>query len=282
MEPKPDTRWEQSLEQLARRMEYPATPDLGRRATNGRSRPETGRRRWLADDPSGRSPWSMVRRPALALLLLGLVLALALLAAPPTRAALLALFARVGAIEIFVDDSAPEPVVTLAPPATAPAAHPAAGPSPTGVIHSLALIEPGEPVTLEDAAGRVRFTPQLPAVFGEPDEILLHRGVDLPAVTLVWRDGATPLSLTEIGIGEFARKFIFEQAIDETTVNGVPAYWLPGPHSLQLLEPWTADALPITSNVLIWTQDGITYRLEGDLALDEARAIAESVAAERE
>ena len=123
----------------------------------------------------------------------------------------------------------------------------------------------------------MRFTPQLPAVLGEPDDILLHRGVDLPAVTLVWRDGATPLSLTEIGIGEFARKFIFEQAIDETTVNGVPAYWLPGPHSLQLLEPWTADALPITSNVLIWTQDGITYRLEGDLALDEARAIAESI-----
>jgi len=36
-------------------------------------------------------------------------------------------------------------------------------------------------------------------------------------------------------------------------------------------------SMPVTSPVLIWQQDGITYRLEGDLTLDEARRIAESL-----
>jgi hypothetical protein len=238
----------------------------------------------------------VIRRPALVLLLLAVAVLVAALAAPPTRAALLALFARVGAIEIFVDDTAPLPVETAVPVETAgppPTALPAtitgtdaplgfatplAEPPPRPVVHSLSLLDLGEPVTPAEAARRVGFVPQLPTSLPQPDAFYLHRGVDLPAVTLVWRDGATTLSLTEIGILEFARKLVHEQGIQETTVRDAPAFWLPGPHSLELLGPWQNGQLLIASNVLIWTQDGITYRLEGSLSLDEARGIAESVA----
>ena len=228
MEQTHDTRWERSLEQVARRFDYPPTPPL---ADAVRRRPTTDGRPPTADTPSGDGrPSAVGRRLAWALLLVAF--AAALLAAPRTRAVVLAFFARVGAIEIFVDE----------------------------------------------AARRLGFAPRRPAALGEPDEVYLHRDVDLPAVTLVWRgpDGA-PLSLTQIGVAEFARKIIGEGSIEETTVNGATAIWLPGPHTLLLFGDWQPNAIPITSNVLIWTGDGFTFRLEGDVTLEEAVAVAESV-----
>lgn len=269
MEQTHDTRWEQSLEQVARRFDYPPTPPLaavGRRLSGAPRRSATATRR-LA--------WGLV----------GLALvALALLAAPPTRAAILAFFARVGAIEIFLDETAPTAVPPTAVPSTpAPplTALPVTASAPTGagtVSHSLSLLDLGQPTTLAEAGQRAGFTPHLPTALDEPDEVYHHR-VDLPALTYVWRgpDGA-PLSLTQIGVAEFARKLIADGHIEDTTVNGAPAVWLSGPHTLQLLGDRPPGALLITSNVLIWTQDGFTYRLEGDLTLEEAMAIAASVA----
>jgi len=283
MELTPDPRWEQSLEQVARRFEYPPTPDLttavltravdrqpaaGRRPPLERSRP-AGR---------GRVGW------ALALLLLA---ALALLAAPPARAALLALFARVGAIRIFVDDTGPQPPATVAPPpaalppspggAAGSQASPRATPSPTPVPHALLLLDLGPPLTTDEAARQAGFALRVPTALGAPDEVYVHP-VDLPAVTLVWREEPKLLTLTEIGVGEFANKIVYQGGVEATTVNGRPAYWLPGPHVMQLLDGWATGGPLIASNVLIWARDGITYRLEGELTLDEAVVIAESLA----
>ena len=270
MEQTHDSRWERSLEQVARRFDYPPTPAIADnlRWPTADGRPPT------ADSPSGGGRRSAVgRRLAWALLLVAF--AAALLAAPPTRAAILAFFARVGAIEIFVDETAP----TAAPftPAPTPTALPATVTGAGEVNHSLSLLDLGQPTTLEEAGQRVGFTPRLPAALGEPDEVYYHR-VDLPAVTFVWRgpDGA-PLSLTQIGVAEFARKLVGEGNVEDTTVNDAPAVWLTGPHGLQLLGDRPPGALLITSNVLIWVQDGFTYRLEGDLTLEKAVAIAESV-----
>lgn len=284
MELTPDSRWEQALEQVARQFEYPPTPPIaGRRTTDDRPQPEAGRSATSVNRRSGRRPSD--RRPTLALLLLALALAAAALAAPPTRAALLTLFARVGAISIFIDDAVP-PNATIAPPPTAlpttattalpsTAATPVATTSP--VPHAMLLLDLGPPVSLDEAPRRVGFNLRVPTALGEPDEVYVHRA-DLPAMTLVWRDAATPLTLTAIGAGEFANKLVYQGGAQATTVNGGPAYWLPGPHTLQLLDGWETEGPLIASNVLIWAQDGITYRLEGDLTLDEARVIAESVA----
>ena len=276
MEQTHDSRWERSLEQVARRFDYPPTPAIADnlRKPTGDGRPPTAAGRRV----SGRRS-AVSRRLAWALLLVAF--AAALLAAPTTRAAILAFFARVGAIEIFVDETAP----TAAPstPAPPPTALPAAAPTGAGtashtVAHSLSLFDLGQPTTLAEAGQRVGFTPHLPAALGQPDEVYHHR-VDLPAITFVWRgpDGA-PLSLTQIGVAEFARKLVGEGNVEDTTVNDAPAVWLTGPHGLQLLGDRPPGALLITSNVLIWARDGFTYRLEGDLMLEEAVAIAESVA----
>ncbi len=272
MEQTHDTRWEQSLEQVAQRFDYPPTPPLA--AAVGR--------RLSAASGAPRRPATATRRLAWGLVVLALV-ALALLAAPPTRAAILAFFARVGAIEIFLDETAPTAVPPMAVPSTPappPTALPVTASAPTGagtVSHSLSLLDLGQPTTLAEAGQRVGFTSHLPTALDEPDEVYHHR-VDLPALTFVWRgpDGA-PLSLTQIGVAEFARKLIADGHIEDTTVNGAPAVWLSGPHTLQLLGDRPPGALLITSNVLIWTQDGFTYRLEGDLTLEEAMAIAASV-----
>lgn len=283
MEQTHDSRWERSLEQVARRFDYPPTPaiadNLRRPTADGRPPTSAGRR-------AGGRPSAVSRRLALALLLVAF--AAALLAAPPTRAAILAFFARVGAIEIFVDETAPTAAPSTAVPSTPappPTALPAITSAPTGagtasrpVAHSLSLFDLGQPTTLAEAGRAVGFTPHLPAALGEPDEVYHHR-VDLPAVTYVWRgpDGV-PLSLTQIGIAEFARKMVGGGNVEDTTVNDAPAVWLTGPHTLQLLGDRPPGALLITSNVLIWAQDGFTYRLEGNLTLEEAVAIAESVA----
>jgi hypothetical protein len=272
MKPLPDTTWEQAVAQLARQFEYPATPAI--KLPTADRRPQTA--------ASGRGPWSVVSRLAWAALIIA-VLAISLLAVPQTRAALLSLFARIGAIEVFIDETAPTPTTqppTAAPPAAVPplSATPTPRPTTTPAAHSLELFELGEPTTLEAARRLADFPLSLPSALDEPQEVYLHRGVDLPAVTFVWRDEAgEPLSLTEIGVAEFITKLARGYGVRETRVGDETAVWIEGPHRLQLLDGWPDSELLITSNVLIWAGAGVTYRLEGELGEAEMIAIAESL-----
>lgn len=265
------TLWEDRLAGMARRFPYPPTPQLSA-ALPGRPTPAvrraTRRLGWVA--------------AALTLLLLGA------LAVPQTRAALLTLVGRVGAIRVFVDETAPTPLPPAAPTSTPDrtgslvATPPAIAPA-TSVAHSLTLRDLGEPVTPAEARRNLAFPLQLPGALGEPDEVYEHRTFSEPAVTLVWRDAARPnappITLTEIGVAEFAFKMVHEQRrVRETTVHDLPALWVEGPHSLQIIDSWTTEPLRIESNVLLWAADGVTFRLESDLSLEEALAIAESVA----
>ena len=285
MEPTTDTHWQRALAQLAAQVEYPPTPNIAARARDG----VTGRQML----PAARPARPAGRRLAWALGVMAL-LALSLLAVPATRAALLSFFARVGAIEIFIDESAPTvpaptlpastlPASTL-PASTLPASTPAASgqpatTTPVAVPHSLSLIDLGEPATLAEAERQAHFTPELPATLGAPDEAYTHPGVDLPAITLVWRpDDGPPLSLTAIAVAEFARKVVAATTVEEVAVGDETGLWLIGPHHLQLFGDWQGpNNLLITSNVLIWVHRGITYRLEGDLSQADAVAIAASL-----
>lgn len=275
MEPTTDTHWQRALAQLAAQVEYPPTPDIAARA-----RAEIAGRQML---PTARHAWPAGRRLAWALAVMAL-LALGLLAVPATRAALLSFFARVGAIEIFIDESAPTVPASTLPASTLPASTPAASgqpatTTPVAVPHSLSLIDLGEPATLAEAERQAHFTPELPAALGAPDEAYTHPGIDLPAITLVWRpDDGPPLSLTAIAVAEFGRKVVAATTVEEVAVGDETGLWLIGPHHLQLFGDWQgSNNLLITSNVLIWVHGGITYRLEGDLSRADAVAIAESL-----
>jgi hypothetical protein len=251
MEPSKDFDWEASLQEIAQRFDYPPTPDLAAITQH----PAAGRRRDLSG-PRARLAWALL---VVAFLLMGL------LAVPQTRAAVLSIFARVGAIDIFIDEAAP-----TAQPATL-------SPDSGSVGHSLVLHQLGRSSTLTEARQIALFPIAVPAELGEPDEVYVHTNIDLPAVTLVWRSaGGSTLSLTEIGMPQFAQKMIYQQ-VQWVTVGDSEAAWLEGPHSLQLLGDWESNHLLIDSNVLIWTAGDMTYRLEGDLEPDEARRIAESL-----
>jgi hypothetical protein len=199
-----------------------------------------------------------------------------MLAVPQTRAAVVAFFTRIGAIDIFLDEDAPtpQPVSPTLPPS--PVAE-SAGPIDASLAHSLVLFELGKVVTLTEAEDLISFPLLVPAEWGLPDEVYSHTNLDLPAATLVWhRPGGSTLSLTEIGIAAFAVKMI-DQPVTETAVGDNRAVWLEGPHTLQLLGNWEPSTLAIRSNVLIWADGDVTYRLEGDLELEDARRMAESL-----
>lgn len=294
-----NTDWERALARLAQRMEYPATPDVAaavgplmtdRRpptAAGEKERKGEGERRPLVGGRSGGGRRSAVDgRLAWAVLAIALLVA-ALLAVPQTRAAVLRLFARIGAIEIFIDEAAPTlPAPPTARPTesagitgpTSAASTPTPRPTAETVGHSLLLFALGHPTTLEDAAQGLTFTPTVPEALGEPDEAYDHRRAGgLPAITLVWREYDPPLTLTEIGIEEYAHKFVTAGDVRDVTVNDRPAVWIEGPHVIQLLGNLDENSLLITSNILIWSADGLTYRLEGGLSEEEMIAIAESL-----
>lgn len=268
MEPTHNTTWERALENLAQRFEYPETPDIaaGRRQTTddgpqttagGRPSSGVGRRATGVALP-GRLAWAAL---FIALLLVGA------LAVPQTRAALLSLFARIGAIDIFIDDTAPPVTPDDPKPTTA---------ADLTVSHSTALIALGRATTMDEARRLSDFPLVVPAALGEPDEVYSHR--DLPATTFVWRgEGGELLSLTEIGIAEFAMKLVGEDGARHVLVGDRPAVWIEGPHTVQLLGYREAGSLLIESNVLIWADGEITYRLEGDLSEAEMVEIAESL-----
>ncbi len=64
-------------------------------------------------------------------------------------------------------------------------------------------------------------------------------------------------------------------------VGGLPAYWLSGaPHTFLYVDEngrIAEDNARLAGNVLLWERNGVTYRLESELSLEAAVAIAESL-----
>jgi hypothetical protein len=254
---------ESRLAELAAELAYPPTPDI---AALERRRLE---RRRLASAGAG-WPTSRAGVGRRARLLAGAVAALALLLAvallvPQTRAALLQIF-DIGAIRILADEE----------PATAV-------PVPTR------LLDLAGETTLAQVADSVDFDvllPSYPADLGPPDHVYLQRleGAehDEPVVIAVWLDPARPdeiaLSLYQIALPFYGLKQASLEVIRETRVNDLPAFWVEGPHRLQLQDGGYEDWFFVPGNVLIWFDGQMTYRLESGLSLDEATRIAESLA----
>lgn len=238
----------------ARGHAYPPTPDLAGRE----------RARLAARGPSRRGPalWRLAAAAALVLA--------ALLAVPDVRAAALRAL-RVGVVSV---------VVAPAPPAPPPAG-PTAAPPPALGLAGL--------TTLDEARALVDFPVRLPAYppgLGPPDLVYLQ-DLDGAALIAVWldpADAARPrLSLHALSSDVFVRKTIVgdeTRLLAEVEVGGAPALWVRGPH---LVETGRAGGRDIelrrivAGDTLIWTDGGLTYRLETELPLEEALRVAESL-----
>lgn len=252
--------FETQLRSIAGGMEYPPTPDIaGTVAARLRkvSRPR------LMNRTLGRS------------LVLAVVLIASLMLIPPVRAAVIE-FIEIGVVRIFRSDPAPEQVPSTMTPVTA--TPDTTEPSVIPFFEELA----GE-TTLTGAQERVEYPillPTYPPELGEPDRVFVQDANGLMTI-LVWIHPQQPdrvkMSLHQIPEGSWAIEKVSPTVIEETEVNGRQAVWTVGPYPLRLFNGDLQFRRMIDGQVLIWEVDGITYRLETDLSLEEAIRIAESL-----
>jgi hypothetical protein len=180
---------------------------------------------------------------------------------------------RVGAIEIVVTP----------PTATSILATPRPSETPTNPLNLV-----GE-TTLAIANAEIPFTiklPLYPADLGRPNRVFVQE-LDGSALILAWtepgRQDQARLVLYELYPGVAGRKEVEDfTVVEEATVRGRRALWVKGTHLLQFYDAqgnvWSGMRRLVQGNVLIWEEDGITYRLESSLSMSEAVRIAESLA----
>ncbi len=237
---------EQQIITLARTLAYPPTPDVVqsiRQQEAKRPRPRT-----------------FPLRRAAALALVVVILCVSLWAVPQVRAAI-AEWWQMGAVRIFPIQSTPSPTGT---------------PLPTPDLSAL-----GSPMTLTEAQAEDNFPILSSPDLGPPEVVYVRQDHEPAVVSLVWFDAAAPeqikAMLWQISQPLYASKWIFVDQMQDTQVHGLPAFGVTGPHYLQLLNSTASPPRLVTNTVLIWTDDSMTYRLEGDFTLEEAVRLAESL-----
>ncbi len=267
---------DERLKEVARHFRYPPTPDV---AGGVLERIENGSR------PRARlqSAWVVTGL---------LVLALVVLFAVPGVRAEIVRFLRVGVVRIFpvgaTQTAIPEPPqipLTATPMGLAPNTLPPQSTntpftSPPGPLYDITKAGLAGETTLEAASASVPFLirlPAYPANLGAPERVFLQE--DGGMVILVWTNPANPrkvlLSLYEIGPGSVIIGKFEPRVIQETQVNGKYAVWVQGPYLVELTNDTYNWRRLVEGNTLIWEVEGITYRLESDLTLEETVTIAE-------
>lgn len=244
---------EGSLRALAPRIAVPAAPSIAPAVV---ARLETERMRRPRPPFPGLALWT--RRRALVFAALAVLALLSLAAAARFT---------IGAVQIRVQ---PTPSVTASPPP----------PFDLGAL--------GPARSPSDAAANVRFAAALPSgpapdAAYNVESVTSRRSVAfawLPTATYPQIEG-TPwgLILLEIpGDEEFVLKSVnsFEDIVP-ALVNGRRAEWIPAAHQLELRTASGSETFSVDGNVLIWERNGVTYRLETALGLDDAIALAESI-----
>jgi hypothetical protein len=148
-----------------------------------------------------------------------------------------------------------------------------------------ALLSLAGQTTLEDARQRADFPIRLPTYppgLGDPD-MIFYQELGGQIVVHVWLDDGSPdhveMSLHTLGPGTFALKGPVGE-IEQSSINGTLALWTTGPYALVYIDRQGTNPdfhSLVEGHVLIWQEDGITYRLETSLPLQEAIRVAESL-----
>ena len=212
--------------------------------------------------PSPAARPGQIKRPALVLAAVGiLVIILTTAAVAPARRAV-AEWLGVGATRVTVG-SAQIP--------------------PAGASLSDVLGPPLDPLSVDLAVGFRVAEPSERRTGGPPTRHAVRLNGDLGAVLVYEASDRLPaierssvglvLSQREVEGATLVTKTGSVEALDSAAVGDAPALWLGGPHLLEA-GPQRLRA----ANVLLWVADGLEYRLESDLALTEAVAIAETIA----
>jgi hypothetical protein len=254
----PDVDLERALRSLGPRYPYPPTPNLANRV-RGRitAQPVAAPRRAAL--------WSDPRRLALVAAVLLVLLGAAAVANPTTRDAIAHFFQVRGVIVNRVPSPLPSP-------------------SP---ITSLDL---GRRTTMEQAQSSVTFPIAVPSALGAPDAVYLDSGIPGGEVVLAYkpRPGIPLVRQTGLGLlfsefrGDLIPGFITKEVgpgttVEETSVNGDPAWWIAGePHTIvaQVAGQDGPHTLRLAANTLVWEHGGVTYRIESGLSKADTVRIA--------
>ena len=160
------------------------------------------------------------------------------------------------------------------------------GPLPS--IHADLAV--GEAVTLAEAVSQVDHPLLVPTALGPPDAVYVDDG----RVSTVWLPTAELPEVGGFGIGLLHMQFaaaidtglLSKQLQDGTNIEAVEVrgragYWIEGePHVLNYVDPdgvVRAETTRLAENVLLWTEDGVTHRIESALSLETVVSIAESL-----
>jgi hypothetical protein len=271
--------FEKQLSSIANGLDYPRTPNIAgsvmkRLSTKGKGIKGEGR------FVSRRLAWSLT---------VILILFSSLMLIPPARAAILE-FIQIGIVRIFRAEATPitppqQGILSTMVPITATPALTSESLIP--VLEQLA----GE-VSLEEAQQAVDYPillPSYPPDLGLPDRVFVQ-DADGDMTILIWLDPQHPtqvlMSLHMIPPGSWAVDKMNPALVQETTVNGQRAVWAVGPYPIRFSDGNLDFVRLVDGHVLIWTEGetlapgaraGVTYRLETELALEEAIRVAESL-----
>ena len=150
----------------------------------------------------------------------------------------------------------------------------------------------GHPATLPDAEREAGFTARVPDALGAPDAVWVDETPDGARIVLGWKPRVTLPAIDDLPWGavlyEFhgdaasASKLLFMDAntIQQVEFGGHDAWWIAGPHELDLVTGGgTYARYRVAGNVLVWKDGDVVMRLETTLDRAAAIRIAESVPA---
>lgn len=208
--------------------------------------PETPPHPVSAPEPiRARRGWVLVVAAAL--------VAVVVLAFPGPRQAVANLFG-IGSVRIDVLDELPQAVV---------------------------LREPsGDVTTLHDARNAVDFT--ILALGREPDVVYFDGSVPGGMVTLGYGGRLYVTQLPGTTEDEGLRKLVLpDTQVDPVTVDGESGLWIEGEgHALVIIDRdggVVDDSARLAADTLLYTANGVTVRIEGEMDLEQALAIADQL-----
>ena len=250
---------EQRLTQLGRELDWPETPDLA----------PAVRRRLVTPTPArARRPIVFRRSLAIALASL-LVLAGGVFAAVPSvRDAVLEFLHLQGAT---VER---RPSIPSAP--------------------ELRVLQLGQRTTLEQARGKLGFTPLVPRAAGSPDGVFVSTRVPGGELSLTYDPGPGMPATGSTGLGLLVGEFRGDLApeymgkiaaqttrIERLRVDGDRAIWIEGAPHLFFYRPpdseFAESELRLAHNVLILERGNLLVRLEGAFGRERALELARSL-----
>jgi hypothetical protein len=257
---------ESRLGRAGRQLVYPPTPDVGSKL-RGRIQADHATRRGRSATPGLR--WAVTAITTVSLFF-------GSLAVPEVRAFWDSVLRRVGSVEVVL--MAPTPVTS------------AGTPSPTPYPSKISMA--GE-TTMAEARASLPYALKVPsytAGYGEPDRIFVQ-DIGGPASILLWSSesgASTPeLALFALTSRSMGRKHVHDSdMLAEAQVGSSWGLWIRGPHLIEFgggTEPHDffrrlETRRLVGGNTLLWAgDDGLTYRLETRLPMEEAIKMAESL-----